>query len=178
MQNNKRSLMLYISCSLDGYIAAPDGSLDFLNPMQKEGEDYGYADFIATVDTIIVGRKTYDSVLAMGIEVPYPDKTVYVITRTLRESSELVHYHTGSLSSLVQDLKSRPGKNIYCDGGAEVVHELLKNKLIDEFYISIIPILLGNGTRLFKDGRPEGKITLVGTQSFETGLVQLHYKRV
>jgi dihydrofolate reductase len=79
---------------------------------------------------------------------------------------------------LVQELKSRPGKNIYCDGGAEIVHELLKNNLIDEFYISIIPTLLGNGTRLFKDGRPAGKIDLVGTQSFETGLVQLHYKRV
>ncbi len=178
MQYDNRSLILYISCSLDGYIASPDGSLDFLNPMQKEGEDYGYADFIATVDTIIVGRKTYDSVLAMGIEVPYPDKTVYVVTHTPRETLGLVQYYAGSLASLVQDMKSRPGKNIYCDGGAEIVHELLKNNLIDEFYISIIPTLLGNGTRLFKDGRPEGNITLVGVKSFETGLVQLHYKRV
>jgi dihydrofolate reductase len=174
----QRKLVLYISCSLDGYIAAPDGSLDFLNPMQKEGEDYGYADFMATVDTIIVGRKTYDSVLAMGIDVPYPDKTVYVITRTPHGTSGMVHYHTGGLEALVQDLKSRPGKNIYCDGGAEIVHELLKNNLIDEFYVSIIPTLLGNGTKLFKDGRPVGKIELIGTRSFDTGLVQLHYKRV
>jgi dihydrofolate reductase len=173
-----RNLILYIACSLDGYIATPDGSLDFLNLVQKEGEDYGYADFTAMVDTIIVGRKTYNSVLAMGIDVPYPDKTVYVITRTPRESLGLVQFYAGSLTSLVQYLKSRPGKNIYCDGGAEIVHELLKNNLIDEFYISIIPTLLGNGTRLFKDGRPAGKVELIGTRSFETGLVQLHYKRV
>lgn len=173
-----RTLVLYIACSLDGYIAAPDGSLDFLNPMQIEGEDYGYADFVATVDAVIVGRKTYDSVLAMGYDFPHADKEAYIVTRTPRDPIGSVQFYTGSLTALVQDLKSRPGKNIFCDGGAEIVHELLKNNLIDEFYISIIPVLLGSGVRLFKDGRPEGKIALVGTKSFETGLVQLHYKRI
>ena len=79
--------------------------------------------------------------------------------------------------NLVVKLKSKKGKNIYCDGGAEVINELLKHDLIDEFIISIVPILLGNGTRLFKDGRPEQKLKLVDVKTFDTGLAQLHYKR-
>ena len=78
---------------------------------------------------------------------------------------------------MVQQLKSESGKNIYCDGGAEVINELLKNDLIDEFIISVVPVLLGNGTRLFKDGRPEQLLELVNSKTFDTGLTQLHYKR-
>ncbi|MCA1758342.1 MAG: dihydrofolate reductase family protein [Bacteroidales bacterium] len=66
---------------------------------------------------------------------------------------------------------------MYCDGGAEIIHELLLNDLIDEFIISVNPILVGNGTRLFKDNRPEQKLELVNTKTFETGLIQLYYKR-
>jgi dihydrofolate reductase len=105
------------------------------------------------------------------------DRNVYVITRTERPSIGKTTFYTGNLTELVQQLKSRDGKNIYCDGGAEIINELLKNDLIDEYIISIIPILLGAGTRLFKDGRPEQKLELVNTKTFETGLTQLHYKR-
>lgn len=74
-------------------------------------------------------------------------------------------------------LKSENGKNIFCEGGAEIVNELLKNDLLDEIIISVIPILVGNGTRLFKDGRLEQKLQLVNVKTFDTGLTQLHYKR-
>jgi dihydrofolate reductase len=77
----------------------------------------------------------------------------------------------------VQRLKSEKGKNIYCDGGAEIVNELLKHDLIDEFIISVIPILVGKGTRLFNDNRPEQLLEFISAKSFETGLTQLHYKR-
>lgn len=80
--------------------------------------------------------------------------------------------------TVIQRFKIENGKNIFCDGGAEIVNEFLKNKLIDEFIISIIPVFLGAGIRLFKNGRPEQKLKLVKTQSFETGLVQLHYAAV
>jgi dihydrofolate reductase len=78
----------------------------------------------------------------------------------------------------VKKLKSEKEKNIFCDGGAEIVNELLKNDLLDEILISVIPILVGNGTRLFKDGRPEQKLKLVNVKTFDTGLTQLHYKCV
>lgn len=81
-----------------------------------------------------------------------------------------------NLRDLVLKLKKEHGKTIFIDGGAEIVNELLNENLIDEFIISIIPVLVGNGTILFKDGRPEQKLQLITTKQFESGLIQLHYK--
>ena len=105
------------------------------------------------------------------------NRNVYVITRTERPGVGRTTFYTGNLTELVQQLKSENGKNIYCDGGAEIINELLINDLIDEFIISVIPVLVGNGTRLFKDGRPEQQLELVNTKTFDTGLTQLHYRR-
>ncbi len=171
-----RKLILYIATSMDGYIAQPNDELGFLSIVEQEGEDYGYADFIESVDTVIVGRKTYDKVLAMGFDYPHTDKDVYVVTRTARPSQGSVNFHTGDLKALVQRLKSEKGKNIYCDGGAEIAHELMRENLIDEFVISMVPIMVGNGTRLFKDGRPEQILELLSAKTFDKGLVQLHYR--
>ena len=174
-----RTLTLFIAASLDGYIAKPNDDLSFLKMVEKEGEDYGYAAFTATIDTIILGRKTYDWVLREIGSAHYDngERDVYVITRTARPAVGRTTFYTGNLTDLVQQLKTGTGKNIYCDGGAEIVNELLKNDLIDEFVISIVPVLVGDGTRLFKDGRPEQQLELISTKTFDTGLTQLHYKR-
>lgn len=162
--------------SLDGYIAKPNEDMTFLSLVQQEGEDYGYAEFTNIVDTIIIGRKTYDWVMTQVPEFPHSDKDAYIITRTPRSSIGKTKFHTGDVKHLISELKSKKGKNIFVDGGAEIVNELLKDNLIDEFIISVIPILLGDGVRLFKDGRPEKELTLIGSKKFEKGLVQLHYK--
>lgn len=172
-----RKLILYIAMSLDGYIAKPNDDIEFLSMVAQEGQDYGYSDFIKTVDAVIVGRKTYDKVLSMGFDFPHADKDAYIITRTPRPNIGSVKFYTGDLRSLVTTLKSKEGKNIYCDGGAEIVNELMKHDLIDEMIISIIPIFVGEGIKLFKDGRPEQKLELVSARSFDKGLTQLHYKR-
>ncbi|KYG72091.1 dihydrofolate reductase [Roseivirga ehrenbergii] len=174
-----RKISLFIATSLDGYIAKPNDDLSFLKLVEKEGEDYGYEQFTETIDTLIIGRKTYDYVIKEIGSSHYDNgqRDVYVITRTQRPSVGRTTFYTGSLTDLVKQLKSENGKNIYCDGGAEVINELLKNDLIDEFIISIIPVLLGNGTRLFKDGRPEQLLEFVTAKTFDTGLIQLHYKR-
>ncbi len=174
---NSRKVVLYIAMSLDGYIAKPDDDLGFLSIVEQEGQDYGYADFVNTVDAVIVGRKTYDKVLSMGYDFPHADKDAYIITRTPRPDIGNVKFLTGNMKDLVDRLKSQKGKNIFVDGGAETVNELLKDGLIDEFYISVIPILLGEGIRLFKDGRPEQQLTLIDSKYFDKGLTQLHYKR-
>lgn len=172
-------LSLFIATSLDGYIAKPNDDLSFLKLVEKEGEDYGYAEFTAKIDTIILGRKTYDYVLKEIGTSHYDNgqQDVYVITRTARPGLGRTTFYTGKLNELVQRLKSDGGKNIYCDGGAEIINELLQNDLIDEFIISVVPILVGNGTRLFKDNRPEQQLELISSKSFDTGLIQLHYKR-
>lgn len=174
-----RKLSLFIATSLDGYIAKPNEDLSFLKLVEKEGEDYGYAKFNSTIDTIIIGRKTYDWVHREIGPSHYDngERDVYVITRTERPDVGKIKFYTGDLIELVNKLKSEQGKNIYCDGGAEIINELLRNDLIDELIISIIPILVGNGTRLFKDGRPEQELEFLTAKSFDTGLTQLHYKR-
>lgn len=174
-----RKISLFIATSLDGYIAKHNDDLSFLKLVEKEGEDYGYAKFTDTIDTLIVGRRTYDYVLKEIGAFHYDNgqRDVYVITRTERPQTGRTIFYTGNIAELVKQLKSGNGKNIYCDGGAEVINELLREDLVDEFIISVIPVLLGNGTRLFKDGRPEQLLELVGTKTFETGLAQLHFKR-
>ena len=172
-------LSLYIATSLDGYIAKPNDDLSFLKLVEKEGEDYGYAQFISTIDTIILGRKTYDWVLKEIGASHYDngERDVYVITRTEKPDVGKTRFYTGDLTELIRQLKSKEGKNIYCDGGAEIINELLKNDLIDEFIISVIPVLVGDGIRLFKDGRPEQQLELVNAKTFDTGLIQLRYRR-
>lgn len=176
--SNKRKLFLYIAMSLDGFIAKPDGDISFLSQVEKQGEDYGYAPFIESVDTIIVGRKTYDKILSMDIEWPYGLREVYVLTRSPKTSSGALHFYSGDLGDLISKLNSQEGKHIYCDGGAETIHQLLLDDLIDEMIISIIPVLLGNGISLFKGSLQEKKLQLISAKSFEKGLVQLHYIRV
>jgi dihydrofolate reductase len=171
-----RKVVLYIAMSLDGYIATKNNSIEFLSIVEQEGEDYGYNDFISSVDAIIIGRKTYDSVIAMGYEYPHTDKDVYIITRTERPPIGNFTFYTGDVTELVYSLKNQSGKNIYCDGGAEIAHELIKHNSIDEYIISVIPILLGDGIKLFKDGRPEQQLKLVSVKQFDKGLIQLHYK--
>jgi len=169
-----RKVILYIAMSLDGFIAKPDSDISFLSLVEQDGEDYGYSEFIETVDTVILGRKTYDKILSMGIDSPYGDRKVYVLTHNPIPTDKITYY-SGNLSELVSSLKSQSGKNIYCDGGAETVHLFLQEKLFDELIISIIPVLLGNGIRLFGKSFKEQSIKLVSSKSFNSGLVQLHY---
>ncbi|MBK9489272.1 MAG: dihydrofolate reductase [Haliscomenobacter sp.] len=178
MTPNNRKVILYIAMSLDGYIANDNDGLEFLSIVEQKGEDYGYNKFVTTVDTVIMGRRTYDKVLSMGVEYPDNGNPVYILTRTERPDKGSIKFYTGDLKELVFKLKSEPGKNIYCDGGGEVVNALLQDELIDELIISIIPILVGRGVPLFKNGRPEQKLKLVSSKAFDKGLVQLHYVKI
>lgn len=174
----KRSVILYIACSIDGYIADLNDDLSFLSLVEKEGEDYGYSEFINSIDTVLIGRRTYDKVLTLTPNFPHANKETFVITRTPRENIGNTLFYTGTLPSLINDLKSRDGKNIFIDGGAKLVSELLKHNLIDEMIISTIPVLLGNGIKLFQENLPESKWKIVSSKTYETGLIQTHYSRI
>lgn len=170
--------MIFIAMSLDGYIAGPDGDISFLAKFENPGEDYGYSSFMESIDTVFLGRKTYDKILSIGFQYPDGLIDIYVITHSARPRIGNISFYTGSPNDLVNWLKTREGKNIFCDGGSEIVNELLRHNLIDELIISVIPTFLGDGIRLFQNGRPETNLRLVGTKEFDSGLVQLHYVRV
>lgn len=172
-----RKLILYIAMSLDGYIAGPEDNLDFLSCVQIPGEDYGYSAFNSQVDTLIWGRKTYDKMLSFGIDFPHKDKKCYVLSKSRSGEDENVEYYAGDLKELIQNLKAGEGKHIYCDGGGEIVTALLRDDLIDQLIISVIPYLLGSGARLFHDGRPQAALKFLHSTTFPTGLVQLCYER-
>lgn len=169
-----RKLILYIAMSLDGYIATKDDSIDFLNMVEVPNEDYGYADFLQGIGTIIWGRKTFDKVLSFGGGLPHQDKEVFVISRTRKGKNGHIQYYDNVLD-LINNLKDQEGKDIYCDGGAEIVSELLQNSLFDRIIVSVIPHLLGDGIRLFKDGNIEQNLKFKKAISFPSGLVQLWY---
>ena len=99
-------VVLYIASSLDGYIAKPGDDLSFLSMVEMPGEDYGYGDFIATIDKVILGRKTYDWVMKQVPVFPHADKECYVLTRNSKESIENTHFYSGDIQELVQTLKA------------------------------------------------------------------------
>ncbi|MBI1185292.1 dihydrofolate reductase [bacterium] len=171
-----RKVIVYIASSLDGYIAAPNDDLSFLDAVQVEGEDYGYAAFYSSIDTVIIGRKTYDWVRAQLGFNPHKDKKTYVITNDSSKTSDEVTYYSGDLNHLITKLKSSEGLAIYCDGGAQLVNSLLIGGHIDEIIMSVIPVVLGDGIRLFHEKLPKAQLRLLHSKSYETGLVQLHYQ--
>ncbi len=164
--------------SLDGFIATKNDDISWLDAMALEGEDYGYGAFTSKVDTYIVGRKTYDVVMGLIGEFPQASKfDCYVLTRQDLPDTENITFYNGDIIELIEKIRSKPGGNIYCDGGGEIVKLLLDHDLIDEYMISIIPILLGDGKRLFVGETSSRKIKFVDSKKYESGLVQLKYLR-
>lgn len=176
MMNSK--VILYIAMSLDGCIATGDGGIDWLSMVEVPGEDYGYSDFIKSVGTIIMGRKTYEKIVSLGADYLHKDKTNYILSNERTGSDENVTFYAGSLEELILKEKQKENGHIFIDGGASVVYALLSRHLIEECVISIIPMILGGGIRLFQDGLPETKLKLISTETFPSGLVQLRYQCV
>lgn len=167
--------------SLDGYVASKDDDLSFLSTVEVEGEDYGYTAFTQQIDTYIVGYKTYEVIkklLAGQFPQAQQYPQCYVISRQERNPVDRVIFYRGDVLTLIQELKSQVSpKNIYCDGGPQIAKLLLEHQLIDEFIISIIPVLLGDGKKLFQEGIPYQQLQLRDTRTYPSGLVKLHYSK-
>jgi dihydrofolate reductase len=167
-----RKLVLYIATSLDGYIARASGAVDWLFTDQ----DYGYGEFLAGIDTVLMGRKTYMQLESFG-PYPYSGRRGFVFSRTPRPANADVTFVSGDLASFVSGLKGGTGKGIWLIGGGEVVAECVRHDLIDEFFIFTHPIILGSGIPLFASGLPERPLRLVGTKTYDSGLLQVNYRR-
>lgn len=168
-------IILYIATSLDGFIARKDGSVDWLSPYENGQEDYGYKDFLKKVEIVIMGNTTYKQVLTFG-EFPYKGKDCYVLTRNKEKRIDAnVTFVSKNAKDFISQLSDN--KNIWLVGGASIIDEFLKFDLIDEFIITIIPILLGEGIPLFKGRSNEKNLELIDVKTFDPGLMQLYYKR-
>jgi len=167
-----RKIILFIASSLDGYIARESGEIDWLFTDQ----DYGYTEFYAQIDTLIMGNKTYQQVLSFG-EYPYKDKEVFVFSRTQSGATDnKVKFINNDWVNFIKTLRQSHGRNIWLVGGAQLIHFFLQHGFIDELILSIHPIILGNGIPLIvNDSSLETKLELQNIKTFNTGLVQLFY---
>lgn len=175
-----RKVILGFGISLDGYIARRNGDLDFL-VIDKEGESV-MADFFSKIDTTIMGRKTaaVTAKLRENAEIPeLPGMANYVVSRRWkpgkREGFEVV---SGSLTAFVRKLKRRPGKDIYLGGGGELARSFLQEDLVDELFIGVGPILLGDGIPGFPGKFPQRDFKLTECKSYSNGWVALRYQRM
>jgi dihydrofolate reductase len=171
---NKRNTVLFIATSLDGYIATENDSLEWLFKVNGEG-DNGYSEFYKTVDTIVMGRRTYDWIIDYEQDqFPYKNKKCFVFSRSLKGSNEFVEFVNEDTKEFVKRQKQLEGDKIWIVGGGDLILDFLKEQLIDEFIITIAPTLIGRGIPLFKKFDHEIELELIGLRSFNQ-FVELHY---
>ncbi|MGM1022151.1 MAG: dihydrofolate reductase family protein [Bacillota bacterium] len=150
----RNKIVLYIAMSLDGYIALPDGSVDWLYDVKGDGGDNGYADFYDTVGTVLMGRLTYEEVLKLSDDFPYAGKPCYVLTRSLTEHHQALHvtFTDKALSELVPHLQEQSEGAVWLVGGGQLVQAFMQAGLLEKAIITIIPKVLGQGIPLFPEG--------------------------
>lgn len=167
-----RKLKLYIATSLDSKISRPDGTIDWLP--DPTAEDYGYQEFLASVDTLVMGFKTYEICRSFG-QWPYPNHSNYVFTRnaaktTVPEAKPV----TENPADFIKDLLRKPGKDIWLMGGGEIIALLHDAGLIDEYIIAYIPVILGEGIELFPGIRAQVNLQLIKHSVYKNGVVILY----
>lgn len=174
-----RKIVLFIAMSLDGYIADSNGGVGWLNGHGSDSENLDvYSEFVKDVDTILMGWNTYHQVVTelSPTEWVYGDFITYVITHRRENSTEQIRFTSENPIDLLTKLKSGNGKSIWICGGANLVQQLIRSDLIDQYYISVIPTLLGSGVRLFGSTEKEIKLKLLKTQTYN-GITDLIYAR-
>ena len=168
---------VFVGTSVDGFIARPDGALDFLPP--GGGEPHGYDEFIATVDAIVIGRKTFEIVLAMD-SWPYSDKRVVVLSSDpvdLSTARGVVEQMGGAPAEIVAKLAATGAHHLYVDGGI-TVQGFLRAGLVQRLVITRVPVLIGEGIPLFGTLPHDIRLNHVATRHYPSGLVQSEYEVV
>ena len=169
-------IILYIAASLDGFIARNDGDISWLDKYHGGSEDYGYADFYRKIGACIMGARTYEKALTLtgGIDSQMP--TFVFTTRQLPvlPGADVTFYY-GGLPQLLKIIKKKTTKDIWLVGGGELARSFLKEGLIDDIILSIIPIILGEGISLFGNMKKAIDLDLVKAISYLSAIVQTHY---
>jgi len=175
-----RKIKLYIACSFDHFIARANGDVAWLHlpEFAIDGEDYGYQEFYNSIDTTLMGNTTYKIVQGFDAPFPYKDKKNFVFTRNQNlENNQDVAFVKEEIAPFVRKLKLEKGKDIWLIGGGQINQILLNYNLIDEMIITVMPIMLGHGVKLFHGVVKEKKLNLVDSKHYPNGVLQLKYVR-
>lgn len=169
-----RKIIVYVATSADGYIARPDGDVAWLNYPRTAG-DYGMAAFYRTVDTVVMGRKTYDLALTLG-QKSYPGKKNYVFSRTPHPGrTPDVEFVGENVARFARRLRATKGKDIWLVGGADLAAAFLDEGEVDEFILHVTPTFIGEGIPLLAPRHRKIALTLLSSRSWPDGVVRLHY---
>jgi len=176
LMTKRRNVIVHIASSADGYIAGPDGDLDWLTSRPAPKGFYGMNKFMKSIDTMLLGRKTYDASLQMGGKFGSTDR-YFVFSRHAPPAGTPpgVQFVNDPIGPFVSRLREQPGKDIWLMGGGELIASFLDEHAIDEFVISVVPVFIGDGIPLIARRHRHVPLELRKTEPFEDGLVQLHY---
>ncbi|WP_214703219.1 MULTISPECIES: dihydrofolate reductase family protein [unclassified Exiguobacterium] len=158
------NVVLYIAMSLDGKIARSNDQLDWLYAVEGDG-DNGYAEFFKTIGAVIMGRKTYEEVLQLSEEYPYPNIPNYILTCQLDREAKHVTFTDEPIEELIDRLKGEVDQDIWLIGGGKVIKAAMEHELIDRYEIAIAPVVLGEGIPLFPEGTKETKLQLTNQRA-------------
>ena len=171
-------VIYYVATSLDGYIATPDGGVEWLMPFEKSGEDYGYAEFYASVDALLMGSATYEKALSFG-DWPYGGKPCRVFSnRALTVPSPDVLMTDAAPKEVLNALSRSGCQRAWLVGGGALAASFRQQGLISEYIVSVIPVILGGGIPLFAPGGRPDNLNLLESKTYSTGVVQLRYSPV
>lgn len=172
-----KKMILYIASSLDGYIADSNGGVAWLDEIPNpDKSDYGYAGFYDSIDTVVMGNKTYQQVLGFGIGNPYEGKKIFVLSRNKPPvQDQYAEFISQNIPEFLVELKKANGKNIWCVGGGEINALLLHGHLIDEIKIFIMPVVLGSGIPLTGSLDTKVNLELIHQTTYKSGVVELVY---
>jgi len=168
-----RKIILYIATSIDGFIARENGDIDWLPQSNSQEEDYGYKKLLGSVDTLLIGRKTYDQILSFG-KWPYKGKKCYVFTNSNPKPDNNVEFINNPVS-FIKELIKKDGKDIWLVGGSELNTLLINEGLIDEIILTITPVVLGQGIKIFNNIENDIKLKLKDSIGYNSGFTQLKY---
>ena len=169
----QRNIILYIGTSMDGYIANDDGTLEWLESTEVEG-DSGYNALLERIDTVVMGKGTYDVIRGFDIDYPYSDFKSCVFSKSVSGSDEYATFIDVEIKSFINKIKQQPGKDIWLIGGGKLAREFFKENLIDEIQLAIAPIVLGKGISLYAGEDITQKYTLTKVEKLGQ-LAMLHY---
>jgi dihydrofolate reductase len=173
----RRKIIVHIGTSADGYIARPDGDLEWLTSRPAPPGFYGMSAFMKSVDTKLLGRKTYEMSLRLGARFDSGSRTI-VFSRHAppADAPSGVEFVNGDIGPFVSRLREHPGKDIWLMGGGELIASFLDAQAIDEFVVSVAPVFIGDGIPLIARRHRHVPLDLHSVERFEDGLVQLHYR--